>query len=147
MDPKPKIFDLCHLLGFGYDESTDDYLVISISYDSIINSSYLEFFSLRDSTWKQIDEGINFPYMSANGDHIFGLLFNGSINWLAYHNYLGKRVIVAFDLMERKPLEMPLPDDFDFDGTTAYCNLWVFRENVSVFGLCKRVVIKLKYGR
>jgi len=132
-NPKLKIFNLCHLLGFGYHRSTDDYLVVSISYDSIINSSYLEFFSLRDSTWKQIDEGTNFPYMSANGDHIFGLLLNGSINWLAYRNDLGKRVIVAFDLIERKSLEMPLPDDFD--GAAAYCNLWVFGECLSFWAM------------
>ncbi|CAJ2654080.1 unnamed protein product [Trifolium pratense] len=121
-----------HLYGFGYDQSRDDYLVVSMScdptYDS--NSSHLEFFSLRDNTWKEI-EGTQFPYMNASS-HPYpkvGPLFNGAIHWLARRCDLQVYVIVAFDLMERKLFEMPFPDD---DNIPTHCDLWVFGEFLSI---------------
>jgi hypothetical protein len=42
------------LYGFGYDESRDDYLIVSISCGQT-SSSHLEFFSLKDNTWKEIE--------------------------------------------------------------------------------------------
>jgi F-box interacting protein len=121
-----------HLYGFGYDQSRDDYLVVSIccdpTYDS--NSSHLEFFSLRDNTWKEI-EGTQFPYMNVSS-HPYpkvGPLFNGAIHLLARRCDLSVYVIVAFDLMKRKFLEMPFPND---DNMPSHCDLWVFGEFLSI---------------
>jgi hypothetical protein len=36
----------------------------------------------------------------------------GIIHWFAYHHNLREDVIVAFDLMEMKALDMHLPDEF-----------------------------------
>jgi hypothetical protein len=49
------------------------------------------------------------------------LFFNGAIHWFAHCLDLQKDVIVAFDLMERKLLDMHLPDQLCFEG-----GLWVF---------------------
>ena len=101
--------DAEYFYGFGYDQSTYDYLVVSMSVDP----SHFEFFSLRVNTWKEIEF---FPYTNA------GVLYNGAILWLAYRYYLQKDVIVAFDLMERKLFYMLLPDEFR--DTLDYCSLW-----------------------
>ncbi|CAJ2659242.1 unnamed protein product [Trifolium pratense] len=122
--------NLDHFYGFGYDQSTDDYLMVSLSSDTI--SSYLEFFSFRANTWKQIDEVTHIHYSSAtNDDCEAGSLFNGAIHWFAYRRDLEIDVIVAFDLMERKLLDMHLPDQFDHD--LRNCGLWVFREFLSLW--------------
>ncbi|GAU13819.1 hypothetical protein TSUD_261460 [Trifolium subterraneum] len=123
-----------YFYGFGYDPLTDDYLIVSLSSD--INSSYLEFFSFRANMYKQIDEGTQICYLSYNdgADDACepGLLFNGSIHWFAYRPDLKNDVIVAFDLMERKLLDMHLPDQFD-DHTFRSRGLWVFQEFLSLW--------------
>ncbi|PNX83949.1 F-box/kelch-repeat protein [Trifolium pratense] len=92
--------------GFGYDQSRDDYLLVLLSSKTKHDLwSYLEFFSLRDNTWKEI-KGTHFPYNNANYDPGPGTLFNGAIHWLG-------NVIVVFDLMERKLSGMNLPDDLE----------------------------------
>ncbi|XP_058759174.1 F-box/kelch-repeat protein At3g23880-like [Vicia villosa] len=126
--------DATYFYGFGYDQSTDDYLVVSMSDDS--NSanfySHLEFFSLRANTWKEIEctTGTHFPYMNACDDPRVGSLFNDAIHWLAFRNDIPMNVIVAFHLLERKLFDIHLPDDFDHEPTD--CELWVFREFLSL---------------
>ncbi|XP_050870500.1 F-box/kelch-repeat protein At3g23880 [Lathyrus oleraceus] len=125
-----------YLYGFGYDHTRDDYLVVSMSYNPDLDpiSSRLEFFSLRANTWEEI-EGTYFPYMNASDDPRVGSLFKGAIHWLACHSDKSINVIVAFDLTERKLLEMslPLPDDFDLDPN--FCDLWVFGEFLSLWSM------------
>jgi F-box interacting protein len=122
-----------YFYGFGYDQSTDDYLVVSMS--SGTNSSYLEFFSLRANAWKEIDEGTRIRYANATEDYRKeGSFFNGAIHWFAYRHQLEKNVIVAFDLMERKLIGMHLPDQFDLE-IDYYSGLWVFREFLSLWAL------------
>jgi len=120
--------------GFGYDQLRDDYLVVSLYYVSTVDDdddSHLEFFSLRDNTWKEL-EGTHFPYLNANEfEPRGGSFFNGAIYWLSFRHDLSMSVILAFDLMERKLLEMSLPDDFD-PGPT-YCDFWVFGEFLSLW--------------
>ncbi|KAK2368817.1 hypothetical protein QL285_081984 [Trifolium repens] len=122
-----------YFYGFGYDRSTDDYLIVSMPYD--INTSYLEFFSLRANQWKQIDEGTHhIRYSNATEDcREEGLLFNGVIHWFAHRNDLKKDFIVAFDLMERKLLEMNLPHEFDHELHS--CGVWVFQEFLSLWAM------------
>jgi len=135
-DSKLRKYHSNHLYGFGYDRLTDDYLVVSISYHPYNASSHLEFFSLRNIIWKQIEiEGTHLSYMNSTCDPRSkrGVLFNGAIHWLAFYYDLYVFVIVAFDLMERKLFEIPLPDH-DFDYQSRYCHLWVFGEFLSLLG-------------
>jgi len=107
--------------GFGYDHSTDDYLLVLISFNPI----HFEFFSLRANTWKQI-EYAHLPFNPIVGRTKPGLHFNDGIHWLAYHHDLRKGVIVVFDLVERKLFYMDLPYN-----SYWCCNLWVFGEFLS----------------
>ncbi|GAU47480.1 hypothetical protein TSUD_265520 [Trifolium subterraneum] len=114
------------LYGFVYDQASDDYLVVILSHvmtepDGILVSK-LKFFSIRDNRWEEI-EGTNFAYF---GDQE-GLLFNGAIHWLAFRPDLERYVILAFDLMDRKLFEIPLPDYFHHESIMPY-GLWVFGE-------------------
>ncbi|GAU38609.1 hypothetical protein TSUD_266490 [Trifolium subterraneum] len=123
-----------HNYGFGYDQSREDYLVVLLSTDCEIEenpfSSHLEIFSIRDNRWKEI-EGTHFPY--CGGGHDNRLLFNGSIHWLSCRIDIEIDVIVAFDLMDRKLYEMPLPDAFHHHGVPANSYLGVFGEFFSVW--------------
>ncbi|GAU41597.1 hypothetical protein TSUD_196660 [Trifolium subterraneum] len=129
----------CYLYGFGYDQSTDDYLVVLMSYDTTLAniSSHLEVFSLRNNSWKEI-EGNHLPYMNASDDPRTGSLFNEAIHWLAFREDLSVNLVVAFDLMERKLLEMSLPDDFDHEPT--FCDLWVFGDFFSLWAMGDGIV-------
>ncbi|PNX88857.1 F-box family protein [Trifolium pratense] len=55
-----------------------------------------------------------------------GLFYNMAIHWLVTRHDLSTNVIVVFDLMERKLLEMPLPNALR--RYTIYYDLWVFGE-------------------
>ncbi|KAK2411915.1 F-box/kelch-repeat protein [Trifolium repens] len=122
--------------GFGYDHSTDDYLLVTMSPESYDDPlpQHLEFFSLRANTWKQI-EGTQLPYRNPMDDEQsrVGFLFNGAIHWFAYRHDLDKLVIVAFDLLERKLFDMHLPDDFDRELNEF--GLWVFGEFLSLWAV------------
>ncbi|XP_045827511.1 F-box/kelch-repeat protein At3g06240-like [Trifolium pratense] len=129
---------ICYLDGFGYDQSTDDYLLVSLSHDDQNTakfSPHVVFFSFRANTWKEI-EGTHFPYMNSSisfVNHHEGLLYNGAIHWLAFRHDLKRYVILVFDLMERKLEEIHLPDDvFSVYDPCTYC-LWVFGEFLSVW--------------
>jgi len=136
---------LCCLYGFGYDDSTDDYLVVSVSYDTSIEpiedniSSHLKFFSLRANTWNEIECPVlvkytHFPYyMNANDDPKVGTLFNGTIHWFSFRHDLSMDVIVGFDLVERKLLEMPFPVGFDHEPID--CDLWIFGDFLSLWAM------------
>ncbi|XP_058759122.1 F-box/kelch-repeat protein At3g23880-like [Vicia villosa] len=147
--------DILYLYGFGYDHSTDDYLVVSMLCDiskafSDI-SSHLNIFSLRANTWKQIEctallNYSHFPYM----DDFFyeervGFLCNGALHWLACHDYLNEYVIFSFHLIEREVLEMSFPNDFDhdFNQESMDCDLWVFGEFLSLWAMEYRSLVNI----
>ncbi|CAI8610528.1 unnamed protein product [Vicia faba] len=126
----------CYLDGFGYDPSTDDYLVVSMSYNPALAhiSPHLEFFSLRANTWKET-EGTYFPYMNASDNPRVWSLFNGAIHWLAFNSDTSMNFIIAFDLAERKLLQMSIPMSGGFDIDPKFCDLWVFGEFLSLWSM------------
>ncbi|KAL5065316.1 hypothetical protein RYX36_027053 [Vicia faba] len=106
--------DAEYFYGFGYDDSTDDYFVVSMS----------------PNTWEQV-EGPHFPYNFQEDDPKCGLLYKGAIHWLAFRYDLQTDVILAFDLIERKLSYMLLPTDSD--GSPLEWGLWVYGEFLSVY--------------
>jgi len=119
------------LYGFGYDPSTDDYLVIQVSIDiDPVVATRVEFFSLRANAWKEI-EGIHLSYMNCGNDIKTGLLFNGAIHWLAFRFDVSMNVIVAFDLKERSFSEILLPHDLTCDEFD-FCDLGVLGDLLCV---------------
>ncbi|CAJ2634485.1 unnamed protein product [Trifolium pratense] len=133
-DPDKQYFN--YFYGFGYDQSTNDYLLVRMSSDSHFNDlpPHGEYFSLRANTWKEI-EGTQFPYRNPMEDEqlTVGFLFNGAIHWFAYRCDLNRQVIVAFDLLERKLFDMHLPDDFHRELNEF--GFWVFGEFLSLWAV------------
>jgi F-box interacting protein len=132
-----------YLYGFGYDHSRDDYLLVSLSYVPTlgvhISSSHLEIFSLRDNAWKEIEDTRSLPYLSPyHHSPKEGCLFNGAIHWFFYRRYSLRMLIVAFDLMERKLLEIPLPDGFGC--FLPHMGLWVFGEFLSLWTMRNGII-------
>jgi F-box interacting protein len=113
------------LYGFGYDRSRDDYLLV------LLSSSSLKLFSLRDNTWTEI-EGPDSRCRSPDVNPKQGTLFNGNIHWLVdRHDLISMEVIVVFDLMGRKLLDMHLPHDLLFHAAGNYA-LLVSQEFLSI---------------
>ncbi|XP_057427267.1 F-box/kelch-repeat protein At3g06240-like [Lotus japonicus] len=115
-----------YLYGFGYDSSKDDYLVVQVPIAPSSSSprclERVQFFSMRTNMWKYI-EGINSRPWDHSRSARPGLLFNGAVHWLAYDHDKSREVIIAFDLMEKKLLQIPQPKDLWYD--LSYCDLWV----------------------
>ncbi|PNY14846.1 F-box protein [Trifolium pratense] len=123
--------------GFGYDQSTDDYLLVTMSSQDDYNWAplpCLELFSLRANAWKQIKD-TQFTYTRPIGNEhpTTGFLFNGAIHWFAYCCELRRDVIVAFDLMEKKLFNIHLPGDFHRELNQF--GLWVFGEFLSLWAV------------
>ncbi|MCH84985.1 F-box protein, partial [Trifolium medium] len=95
-------------------------------------SSCLEFFSLRNNTWNEI-EGTQFLYINYHIEPRVGPFFNGAIHWLASNENLLMDIILAFDLTKRELLEMPFPDGFNHDFED--CDFWVFGEFLSLWAM------------
>ncbi|XP_058758981.1 F-box/kelch-repeat protein At3g06240-like isoform X3 [Vicia villosa] len=63
LSPFGSNLDAAYFYGFGYEDSTDDYLVVSMSQHGYSDDSplHLEYFSLKANTWKVV-EGLHSPY-------------------------------------------------------------------------------------
>ncbi|XP_061371696.1 F-box/kelch-repeat protein At3g23880-like [Gastrolobium bilobum] len=108
------------LTGFGYDPSTDDYLVVVLWAKYYLNPiiddngdddvyvnlkvDRLVLFSLRTNSLKEI-QGPHLPDMYSTSQPLF---FNDAIHWLAsgYNSF----VILAFDMVNKNFFEISLPD-------------------------------------
>lgn len=108
------------LYGFGYDPSTDDYLVVLGSFKHTIHpadsSIDLAIFSFRANQWKQILRASHFPYRIIDTCVYpgVGLLLNHVIHWLVCNYETLRYVIIAFDLKEMTISEIALPDESIF---------------------------------
>ncbi|XP_057439634.1 F-box/kelch-repeat protein At3g23880-like [Lotus japonicus] len=115
-----------HLYGFGYHSSKDDYLVVQVPVPYNYATTYLphvQFFSFRANMWKYT-EGVDLPPLNSI-DCSHGLLFNEAIHWVARNwvDGITTYFIIAFDLMEKRLLEIPQPHDFL--AHRYLTNLWV----------------------
>ncbi|XP_058753746.1 F-box/kelch-repeat protein At3g06240-like [Vicia villosa] len=125
---------LSKLYGFGYDHSRDDYLLVTFSCErTLVNpSSHLELFSFRNNRWEEIDGNYGLYYNCTSIDLKGGSLCNGAIHWLTSRSYdfleFPVDVILAFDLLERQPVEMPLPDH-----NPRTRDIWIFGEFFSLW--------------
>ncbi|CAK8563510.1 unnamed protein product [Lathyrus sativus] len=126
--------ELCYfyyLYGFGYDHLRDDYLVVSMSFTPAEEDlSRLEYFSLKDNKWKEI-ENTFFHFTSDKIEPRVGSLYNEAIHWLALHSDSLMEVIVAFHLTERKLFEMPYPNGVEHKSD--HCELWIYGEFLSLW--------------
>ncbi|XP_057746890.1 F-box/kelch-repeat protein At3g23880-like [Arachis stenosperma] len=101
--------------GFGYDESSDSYKVVTV----IRNSSgtvTAQVYSFGGSSWKTINSFPAFPFSVENNGHFIG----GTLNWLGLRNphgddydwatvTLDMLMIVSFDLKSDTHKQILLP--------------------------------------
>ncbi|QCE15609.1 F-box protein 22 [Vigna unguiculata] len=125
------------LLGFGYDPSADDYLVVKASsYDNPMRgfdkaTNRVEFFSLKTNVWRDV-EANNLSYVNYNDDIKGGALLNGAIHWFAFPSDVRHGVIVVFDLTGRSLSEMLLPDELLDHYDLDTCELLVLGDLLSI---------------
>ncbi|PIA31466.1 hypothetical protein AQUCO_04900042v1 [Aquilegia coerulea] len=99
-------------LGFCYNPTSKDYEVVRIvSFGDHIRHSEVEIYSLKENSWRRIQ---NIPYSieSCSG----GELLNGTLHWIdtrctsQFVHGLNAEYIIAFDINSREFRTMPLPD-------------------------------------
>ncbi|XP_057459206.1 F-box/kelch-repeat protein At3g06240-like [Lotus japonicus] len=119
----PVTYDNQTLVGFGYDKSTDDYLLVLIRKyyckqcvrrPKIMNSHAphprIQVFSLKTNAPSFIS-GFEFDF-KYDPPNMEGLFLNQSLHWLVESNATHLPLIVAFDLIDRSLSEITLSKDF-----------------------------------
>ncbi|XP_076898754.1 F-box/kelch-repeat protein At3g06240-like [Bidens hawaiensis] len=137
------------MFGFGYDSSTDDYKVVSISFWDTDNEHnpdctdmFISVYSLRNNSWRKVN---NSPYDHAVGHLTSGVLLNQKLHWLTSRRVGYSSTIAAFSLENEEFDEIELPGLVDNEkgvfnelvildgklcmfGTPAGNELWVMEE-------------------
>ncbi|KAK4425839.1 F-box protein [Sesamum alatum] len=109
---------LC-LDGFGYDSSSDDYKIVTLThYDTVNkprpNDIFVDVYSVKRGVWKRID---NLPYDHPGVELSPGALVNGALHWLASRREPGHPpVIAAFNLAYEVFDEIPAPSGIDLQN-------------------------------
>ncbi|XP_057418423.1 F-box protein CPR1-like [Lotus japonicus] len=132
------------LYGIGYDRSTDDYLLVSITssfrarkiivFSLKTNLSF--FLSINDELLDpEFDFSVKVKYLGLTFDFRHGLFLNGSLHWLANRrpNYLF--VILAFDLSERSLLEIAVSNELALE-LADFKKLYTLRVMKECLALC-----------
>lgn len=132
-----KLLEIDIMYGFGYDASTDDYKVVTISYFRYNfmrrpDNMFVHIYSLRNNTWKC---GIDSPYDHSHGRSLHGVFVNGFLHWIANKGSNRVPVIVAFNLADETFGEVPLPNlDCHVDiMSKSSCKLVAFGEKLGLF--------------
>ncbi|XP_071731214.1 F-box protein CPR1-like [Rutidosis leptorrhynchoides] len=114
------------IYGFGYDFSTDDYKIISISYTEIPASNaictFVRVYSLRNSSWHMLP---NPPYQLHDYYNLHpGVLLNNNLHWVVRSSRL-TLTIATFRLADEQYHEIEFPDSVNYD-TTNFSQLYAF---------------------
>ncbi|KAK9067432.1 hypothetical protein SSX86_014761 [Deinandra increscens subsp. villosa] len=124
------------MYGFGYDSSTDDYKIVSISFWGTDNEHnpdcddmFVTVYSLRNNSWRKLR---NSPYDHSIGHVIRGVLVNQNIHWLASTRPDYASTIVAFSLAKEEFNVMGLPDSVE-NGKAVFNVLFAVVGKLGVF--------------
>ncbi|XP_071902123.1 F-box/kelch-repeat protein At3g06240-like [Coffea arabica] len=108
--PSPLVWDDAETsYGFGYDSSSDDYKIVTLSHDWLLDKTesypaFVDVFSWQTGTWRRIG---CFPYVPSSHSGVF---LNGSIHWLALSKIDGLCVIIALDMSCKQFQQLPWPE-------------------------------------
>ncbi|TKY72951.1 F-box/kelch-repeat protein [Spatholobus suberectus] len=99
-----------YVCGIGYDSSTNDYVVVIITFPPQRNGllgTEVHCFSSRTDSWSCTKGTVRYI---TTGKKQYEPHLNGALHWLV-KSYDDLLVIIAFDVMERRLSEIPLPHD------------------------------------
>ncbi|KAK4284261.1 hypothetical protein QN277_001116 [Acacia crassicarpa] len=126
------------LNGFCYDESTDDYFIVLVSF--IVGPAF-RIFSIRNNSWNK-EFVINRPEtMAPNNPLVSGLVVNGVIYWkvsFTEEQGIPKVNILALDIKTNQ-VRRVVPNINDID--LALCNLRLLGESLALVDLAYYEVI------
>ncbi|XP_076914490.1 F-box/kelch-repeat protein At3g23880-like [Bidens hawaiensis] len=131
-----RLLEIDIMYGFGYDASTDDYKVVTISYfryNYLVpgDNMFVHIYSLRKNTWKC---GIDSPCDHSQGKNLYDVFVSGFLHWIANKGSDRVPVIVAFSLADEKFSELPSPncgDHVDIMSKSG-CKLVVYGEKLGL---------------
>ncbi|GJR18365.1 ribonuclease H-like domain-containing protein [Tanacetum coccineum] len=127
---KPPILpEMWKCYGFGYDSSTDDYKLVTVTYH-LSNGALAHTLSLKSNAWKHFGH-VNYSFY----DNKPGILFNGALHWFWFDaNYTRDRkaLIVSFDLAKEEFIEIPQPDDPRYDWSYG-SRLGIIEDRLCIF--------------
>ncbi|XLT41662.1 hypothetical protein HN873_072954 [Arachis hypogaea] len=117
--------------GFGYDESSDSYKVVTVIRDSS-GTVTAQVYSFGGSSWKRANSFPAFPFSVEDNGHFIG----GTLNWLGLRNphggaydwadvTLDMLMIVSFDLKSDTNKQILLPKGIDeIPGQKPTLGVW-----------------------
>ncbi|XP_024961784.1 F-box protein At3g07870-like [Cynara cardunculus var. scolymus] len=131
---RPKSGPIKVVLGYGYDEATNDYKVLRIVYYGY-PLNQVEIYSLNTNSWKEIKTRVQFLIFEA----ACSVFLKGKFHWTAigFEEMHGKKLIVCFDIC-REAFSYIMPPGFDFsdcDGESK--TSWTvagMKESLAVIG-------------
>ncbi|GKB62462.1 putative F-box domain containing protein [Tanacetum coccineum] len=127
---KPPILpEMWKCYGFGYDSSTDDYKLVTVTYH-LSNGALAHTLSLKSNAWKHFGH-VNYSFY----DNKPGILFNGALHWFWFDaNYTRDRkaLIVSFDLAKEEFIEIPQPNDPRYDWSYG-SRLGIIEDRLCIF--------------
>ncbi|KAJ9558610.1 hypothetical protein OSB04_013224 [Centaurea solstitialis] len=101
------------VLGFGYDMMSDDFKVVSLTYDDRPSTTRpkVEVYSVKTGIWRKVmfPNNLRCFYIQSNWSRIF---FNGCMHWIAYDPIPGVShySIITFDVTTELFGEIALPE-------------------------------------
>ncbi|XP_057753231.1 F-box/kelch-repeat protein At3g23880-like [Arachis stenosperma] len=96
------------LLGFGYDASQDDYLLL-VTWCHCDRQYHLDCLSLRTNSWINLNAALSNPFLVLDS-YSCGVFLNGAIHWLSFPLTAYKDAILIFDTKERTFSMMSAPE-------------------------------------
>ncbi|XP_026408229.1 F-box/kelch-repeat protein At3g06240-like [Papaver somniferum] len=95
--------------GFGYDNSIDDYQLVSVTDYEYAGSFKIKVYTLGSDSWSTIRTPV--PY-SVPVDITHGLLFKGALHWLGTttDQKSSAEVIISFDVSSKRLMGLSFPE-------------------------------------
>ncbi|KAE8713696.1 Pyridoxal phosphate phosphatase-related protein [Hibiscus syriacus] len=127
-------YDKNTVLGFGYDEISNDYKVVKMLRSKTQNSFKVMVYSLKADSWKRIDD---FPYDFPT-NYNDGAYVNNALHWVGDEigEFHGGQVIFTLDLATEKYYDVPEGDtSFKIKKCGGDCPYFGYM-NAGVLGGC-----------
>ncbi|KAJ9536010.1 hypothetical protein OSB04_un000826 [Centaurea solstitialis] len=118
------------VFGFGYDKMSDDYKLVSLTYneDSDTTRPKVEVYLVKTGIWREVmfPDNLRYSYIRSNWSQIY---FNGCVHWIASDSNWSHYSIMTFDITTELFGEFQLPG---FLAQKHYLKVSVVGESLAV---------------